>query len=71
VRTSTRATPAGVGSDTGPLMSVTSAPASRAARATAYSIFPELVLVRTRTGSTGSSVGPAVTTTFRPARAFG
>ena len=35
VRTSTRATPAGVGSDTGPLTSVTSAPASRAARATA------------------------------------
>jgi hypothetical protein len=35
VRTSTRVTPAGVGSETGPLMSVTSAPASRAARATA------------------------------------
>jgi hypothetical protein len=35
VRTSILETPAGVGSATGPLISVTSAPASRAARATA------------------------------------
>ena len=71
VRGEATGTPAGVGSDTGPLISVNSAPASRAARATAYPIRPELVLVITRTGSIGSSVGPAVTTTRLPARRLG
>src|SRR5512134_2838106 len=71
LRTSVRATPGGVGSDTGPATSVTSAPASHAARAIAKPIRPELALVMTRTGSIGSSVGPAVTSTRLPARTLG
>jgi hypothetical protein len=71
VRTSVRSTPAGVASETGPLTSVTSAPASRHARATANPIFPELALVIMRTGSIGSSVGPAVISTRLPDSAFG
>jgi hypothetical protein len=66
-----RVTPAGASSSTGPATSVTFAPASRAARATAKPILPELELVITRTGSIGSSVGPAVTTTRLPSSALG
>src|SRR5258706_14478918 len=50
----------------GPDTSVTRAPASIAARATAYPIFPELRFVRPRTGSIGSKVGPAGTRTWVP-----
>jgi hypothetical protein len=71
VVTSTRRTPRGVGSATGPATSSTSAPASAAARAIAKPIFPLERLVRPRTGSIGSKVGPAVTSTRRPARCFG
>ena len=65
--TSTRSIPGGVCRPTGPAISVTRAPARRAARATANPIFPELRFVRYRTGSIASRVGPAVTTTRRPA----
>ncbi len=68
VSTSRRSTPAGVARCTGPAMSVTSAPASRAASATAKPILPELRLLMNRTGSIGSRVGPAVTSTRRPPR---
>ena len=64
--TSMRRTPGGVGSDTGPQTSTTSAPASRAACATAKPILPELRLLTKRTGSIGSRVGPAVISTRRP-----
>ena len=64
--TSTRRTPAGVGSDTGPLTSTTSAPASRIACASAKPILPELRLLTKRTGSMHSRVGPAVSSTRRP-----
>jgi len=64
--TSIRRTPAGVGRLTGPLTSTTSAPASRAAGATAKPIFPELRLLMKRTGSIRSRVGPAVINTRRP-----
>jgi hypothetical protein len=53
-RTSTRLTPRGVGRLTGPATSVTSAPASCAARATAKPIFPLDKLVMPRTGSMAS-----------------
>ena len=56
--TSTRVTPAGVGRLTGPATSTTSAPASRAACATANPILPELRLLMKRTGSMRSRVGP-------------
>ena len=46
----------------------TSAPASRAACATAKPILPELRLLMKRTGSIGSRVGPAVISTRRPCR---
>ena len=59
--TSTRVTPLGVLSATGPAMSVTSWPARRAARATAKPIRPVEGLERKRTGSRYSRVGPAVT----------
>ena len=62
-------TPGGAARLTGPLTSTTLAPASRAASATAYPIFPELRLVMKRTGSMRSRVGPAVTSTLRPASA--
>ena len=69
--TSTRATPCGVGRCTGPAISVTCAPARRAARAMAKPILPLERLVRPRTGSMASNVGPAVTTTRRPANVCG
>ena len=58
--TSMRRTPAGVVSATGPATSTTSAPAARAAAATAKPILPELRLLMNRTGSMRSRVGPAV-----------
>ncbi len=64
--TSTRRTPAGVAKATGPQIITTSAPASRAACATAKPILPELRLLMKRTGSMGSRVGPAVISTRRP-----
>ena len=69
VSTSTRSTPGGVATFTGPATSTTRAPARRAASATAKPILPELRLVMNRTGSMRSRVGPAVTTTLRPASA--
>ena len=71
VVTSMRCTPRGLGRCTGPATSVTSAPASRAARATAKPILPLDRLVRPRTGSIGSKVGPAVISTRLPSSAFG
>ncbi len=69
VSTSTReATPSGVGSATGPAISVTRAPRAAAAAAMANPIFPDERLPTKRTSSIGSCVGPAVTTTCRPAR---
>ena len=70
-RTSTRVTPRGVGRCTGPATSVTSAPASRAARAIEKPILPLDRLVMPRTGSIASKVGPAVISRRRPARGFG
>ena len=63
---SMRRTPGGVGSETGPLTRTTSAPAFRAACATAKPIFPELRLLMKRTGSMRSRVGPAVISTRLP-----
>ena len=65
--TSTRRTPGGVAQVQGPAISVTSAPASRAAAASAKPIFPELRLLMKRTGSMRSRVGPAVSSTRLPA----
>ena len=65
--TSMRFTPGGVAMLTGPQTMVTSAPASRAAAATAKPIFPELRLLMKRTGSMRSRVGPAVSNTRLPA----
>ena len=65
--TSMRFTPGGVAMLTGPQTMVTSAPASRAAAATAKPIFPELRLLMKRTGSMRSRVGPAVSSTRLPA----
>ena len=48
-------------------MSVTFAPRRHAAAASATPMRPLLRFERTRTGSTSSRVGPAVTTTLRPA----
>src|SRR5258705_8698139 len=48
-------------------MSVTRAPRATAVRANAYPCLPEDRLPRYRTGSSGSRVPPAVTTTCRPA----
>ena len=62
---------AGSGRWTGPVMSVTCAPRSRAAWATAKPILPLLGLLINRTGSRYSRVGPAETTTFRPRRSWG
>ena len=55
---------------TGPLTSVTSAPRSIACRAMAYPMRPVERLVRKRTGSSASRVGPADTTMRMPARSF-
>ena len=69
--TSTRVTPAGVASATGPAIAVTPAPTSAQACASAKPILPELELVKPRTGSSASKVGPAVSTTRLPASNFG
>ena len=69
--TSMRSTLAGADSDVGPATSVTAAPASAAACASAKPIFPELVLVIPRTGSIASNVGPAVISTRLPVRILG
>ncbi len=69
--TSMRVTPRGVARCTGPATSVTIAPASAAARASAKPIFPLDRLVMPRTGSIASKVGPAVSSTFLPSSAFG
>ena len=66
-----RRTPRGVDRCTGPATSVTSAPASRAARAIAKPILPLDRLVMPRTGSIGSKVGPAVMSTRWPSSALG
>src|SRR5437588_11641249 len=47
---------------TGPEINLTWCPAASAASAIAYPIFPEERLLRKRTGSIASRVGPAVTT---------
>ena len=52
--------------EVGPLTSVTLAPAPAAASASAYPMRPELWLLMKRTGSSGSRVGPAVTSTPSP-----
>ena len=59
--------PPGVASATGPATRVTSAPCWAAAAASANPILPDERLPRKRTSSTASWVGPAVTTTRRPA----
>ncbi len=68
VSTRTTLTPAGSGSDTFAATRVTSAPRAAAARARATPCSPEERLPRKRTGSIGSRVPPADTTTVRPAR---
>ncbi len=68
VPTRMRSTPAGSGSATFAAIRVTRAPRATAARANAYPCLPEERLPRNRTGSSGSRVPPAVTTTCRPAR---
>jgi hypothetical protein len=64
----TTATPSGMATASIPATSVTRAPRSRAASQTAIPIVPVLRLPMKRTGSIGSAVPPAVTTTWRPAR---
>src|SRR6185436_19030117 len=71
VLTSTRSTPGGVGRWTGPATSTTRAPRRAASAARENPILPLERLPRKRTGSTGSKVGPAVTTTVRPVRGPG
>ena len=58
----------GRGTDSSPATRRTSAPASTKARAISMPIRPDERLVITRTGSSGSSVRPAVTTTRVPAK---
>src|SRR3981081_1993706 len=55
-------TPSGAAMLAGPEINFTSCPAAPAASAIAYPILPEERLLRKRTGSIGSRVGPAVTT---------
>ena len=62
------ATASGSGTLTVAATRVTRAPRSRAASATAMPILPDERLPMKRTGSIGSAVPPAVTTTCRPAR---
>ena len=65
----TTSTPAGSTSPAVlPAIRVTSAPRWAATRAIAYPCLPELRLPMKRTGSRGSRVPPAVTSTFTPAR---
>ena len=66
VSTSIRSTPAGAGSETFAATSVTCAPRARARSATARPIRPLERLPMKRTGSIGSRVPPAVTSTRRP-----
>src|SRR6266576_1027042 len=54
--------PAGRAILAGPEINFTSCPAATAASAIAYPIFPEERLLRKRTGSIASRVGPAVIT---------
>ena len=61
-------TPAGRGTSTWAATRWTSAPRSRAASASAIPCRPDEALPRNRTGSSGSRVPPALTTTRRPAR---
>ena len=65
--TRTTATPAGSGSWTGPLTSVTSAPAAASAAAIAWPCSPDERLAMKRTGSIASTVGPLVTSARTPA----
>ena len=60
--------PCGSGSEEGPLTRTTDAPRARALSASRKPIFPLERLVRTRTGSSGSAVGPALTRTRSPER---
>ena len=64
VVTFTRSTPPGVARLTGPATSRTRCPAAAAAAAIANPILPDERLLRYRTGSIGSRVGPAVTSNF-------
>ena len=59
-------TRSGASKCTGPEINSTCAPASAQAPASAKPIFPELWLLKYRTGSMASMVGPAVITTRRP-----
>ena len=68
VSTRTTSTPNGAASAPGPVTSVTSAPRSHAARASACPIFPEERFPTKRTASSGSRVGPEVTSTLAPER---
>ncbi len=68
VPTGTTSTPAGSGRAAFAVTSVTLAPRAAAVRASAYPCLPEERLPRNRTGSSGSRVPPALTTTWRPAR---
>ena len=68
--TRTTFTPAGSESAVGPETSTTSAPRRAATFARANPIFPEEGLEMNRTGSIGSRVGPAVTTTRRPEKSL-
>ena len=65
---STTVTPRGGVTLMAPAMSVTEAPRSRAASAMAAPILPDERLPMKRTGSSGSRVPPALTTTCRPSR---
>jgi len=68
VTTSTTWMPRGGSRSVGPLVTVTFAPASLAAAANAKPIAPLEALVRKRTGSRYSRVGPDVMRTVRPRR---
>ena len=65
---STTVTPRGGATLMAPAISVTDAPRSRAASAMAAPILPLLRLPMKRTGSSGSRVPPALTTTCSPSR---
>ena len=65
---STTVTPRGGVTLIAPAIRVTDAPRSRAASAMAAPIFPDDRLPMNRTGSSGSRVPPALTTTWRPSR---
>ena len=69
--TATTSTPSGSGSATLAATTVTRAPRARAVPARAYPCRPDERLPMNRTGSMGSRVPPAETTTWRPARSPG